>query len=270
MSYQRFVALGDSCTEGIDDPYPGRQHYRGWADLVATRFAQDEPEFRYANLGVRGRRLDQIVVEQIPMAIDLRPDIVALFGGGNDLMMTRSFSSEVVTRRVRAAARLLADTAPTVVLFTLSDVSSRMPVARRMRARIEALNDAIRDAASTFGAVLVDLWPDEAAQDLRYFGPDRLHLGELGHRRVAAHMLRTLDVPFDLSWLAPLPGEPVDPGLLAHAQWMWNAVLPSARTRVMNVLTGRSAGDGFLPKRPDLLPVLSDEREAWSPIPGNV
>ncbi|MBK1785520.1 SGNH/GDSL hydrolase family protein [Prauserella cavernicola] len=268
MNYQRFVAIGDSCTEGLDDPYPGRTHYRGWADLVASRFALDQPDFRYANLGVRGRRLDQIVVEQIPTASDLRPDIVALFGGGNDLMMTRSFSSDVVAGRVRAATRLLSDIAPTVVLFTLSDISSRMPVVRKMRSRIEAFNDAVRDAAADHGAVLVDLWPDEAAQDLRYFGPDRLHLSEHGHRRVAAHLLGKLDVPFDADWLSPLPGDPAAPNLLAHTKWVWSTVLPASRTRVVNYLTGRSSGDGFVPKRPELLP-LTDELGTWSPIPGN-
>ncbi|PXY21298.1 SGNH/GDSL hydrolase family protein [Prauserella muralis] len=270
MGYQRFVALGDSCTEGLDDPYPGRQVYRGWADLVASHLARDEPGLRYANLGVRGRRLDQIVVEQIPTAIDLRPDLVALFGGGNDIMITRAYSTETVTKRVRAAVRLLCDAAPTVVVFTLSDISGRMPGLRRMRERIDALNDAIRTAAADYGAVLVDLWPDEAAQDLRYFGPDRLHLGEHGHRRVAAHLLRTLGVPYDGSWLEPLPGSPAEPNLLAHARWMWSAVLPSARTRVTNFLTGRSSGDGYLPKRPDLLPVLSDERDPWAAIPGSI
>ncbi|MFC4002458.1 SGNH/GDSL hydrolase family protein [Prauserella oleivorans] len=269
MGFQRFVALGDSCTEGIDDPYPGRQLYRGWADLVATRFAQDEPNLLYANLGVRGRRLDQIIVEQIPTAIDLEPDIVALFGGGNDLMLTRGFSAEVVAKRVRAAVRLLADCAPTVVLFTLSDISTRMPIVRKMRWRIEAFNEAVREAAETYGALLVDLWPDEAAQDLRYFGRDRLHLSEHGHRRVAAHMLNTLQVPFEQSWLEPLPGAPAEPNFIAHARWVWESVLPSARTRVLNYLTGRSSGDGYAPKRPELLPVLADERDTWSPMPGS-
>lgn len=269
MRYQRFVALGDSCTEGIDDPYPGRQQYRGWADLVATCLARREPELRYANLGVRGRRLDQIVVEQVPTAIDLEPDLVALFGGGNDLMMTRSFSTTVLERRVNAAVRLLCDIAPTVAVFTLSDVSTRMPVARRMRTRIEALNEAVRAAASHYGATLVDLWPDEAARDLRYFGPDRLHLGEHGHRRVAAHLLNALDVPYDASWLEPLPGDPAPPSLAAHAHWLWSSVLPSARTRLTNYVTGRSSGDGFVAKRPELLPVRDDAQDAWAPIPGN-
>ncbi|WP_199432623.1 SGNH/GDSL hydrolase family protein [Qaidamihabitans albus] len=268
MAYQRFVAVGDSCTEGIDDPYPGKRQYRGWADLVASRLARDEPGLRYANLGVRGRRLDQIIIEQIPTAIDLEPDLVVLFGGGNDLM-TRAFSAEVVANRVRAAVRLLSDAAPTVAVFTLSDVSFRMPLVRRMRSRIEVLNDAIREAADDYGATLVDLWPDEAAADLRYFGPDRLHLGEHGHRRVAAHLLRRIGVPCEASWHEPLPGDPAEPGLLAHARWVWDCVLPVARGRMVNYVTGRSTGDGYLPKRPELLPVLTDERDRWTPIPGS-
>lgn len=258
MTYQRFVALGDSLTEGLDDLYPGRPVYRGWADLVAERLAADEPTLRYANLGVRGRRLDQIVVEQFPAAADLEPDLVALFGGANDLMTTRGYRAEVVTKRVRAAVRLLTDIAPDVVVFTLSDVSHRIPAVRWMGSRIEAFNDVMREAADTYGARLVDLWPDESVHDLRYFGRDRLHLSEHGHRRVAGHTLDALGLPYDKSWLEPLPGEPDSPGMLAHARWVWDSVLPSARTRVVNYLTGRCSGDGFTPKRPQLLPVLGD------------
>jgi lysophospholipase L1-like esterase len=83
MRYQRFVALGDSCTEGLDDLLPDGA-YRGWADRVAS--VLDAPGFRYANLGVRGRRLDQMLVEQVPLAAELSPDLVVLFGGGNDVM----------------------------------------------------------------------------------------------------------------------------------------------------------------------------------------
>lgn len=258
MSYQRFVALGDSLTEGLDDPYPGRPMYRGWADLVAERLGCDEPELHYANLGVRGKRLDQIVVEQIPAAADLEPDLVALCGGANDLMTTRGYDREVVATRMHAALRLLTDIAPEVVVFTLSDVSGRLPLVRWMRSRIQAFNDAVRAAAGAHGARVVDLWPDESVHDLRYFGQDRLHLSEHGHRRVAGHVLDTLGMRYDPSWIAPLPGSPHSPGPLAHARWVWSSVLPTARTRVMNYVTGRCSGDGFTPKRPHLRPVLDD------------
>ncbi|MFC0113450.1 SGNH/GDSL hydrolase family protein [Kibdelosporangium aridum] len=263
MRYQRFVALGDSCTEGLDDPYPGGAVYRGWADLVAQRLAAGNPDFRYANLGVRGRRLDQIIVEQIPAAASLEPDLVALFGGGNDIMSS-GYSDRVVARRVDHAVRALTELAPTVVVFTLSDISKRMPFGWRMGPRIEALNDAMREAAVSYGAVLVDLWGDQAARDSRYFGPDRLHLAEIGHRQLAAHLLGRLDLAYDSAWLEPLPGVPARPSMVSNVRWVFEQVWPVVRGRVRNRLIGRQPGDGVLPKRPHLLPVTE-----LQPVPGN-
>ena len=38
--FARYVALGDSSTEGLDDPLVGRPgRYRGWADRLATLVA---------------------------------------------------------------------------------------------------------------------------------------------------------------------------------------------------------------------------------------
>lgn len=251
MKYQRFVALGDSCTEGLDDLLPDGR-YRGWADRVAS--VLDAPGFRYANLGVRGRRLDQMLVEQVPSAAALEPDLVALFGGGNDVMSGASCAQ--IRHRVDAMVRAVTSFAPTVAVFTLSDVSQRMPFGWRMRPRIEALNDAVRVAAVRYGAVLVDVWDDTCVQDSRYFGPDRLHLSSLGHRRLAGHLLSALDVPFDDSWMAPLDGVAAPSSLWDHWRWLRDQVLPVAYTRSRNKLIGRQPGDGFRPKRPTLLPLV--------------
>ncbi|MBB4688240.1 SGNH/GDSL hydrolase family protein [Amycolatopsis jiangsuensis] len=260
MGYRTFVTVGDSCAEGLDDPYPDRSQYRGWADFVANRLAEDDPGFRYANLAVRGRRLDQITAEQLPAAQRHEPDLIALFGGGNDVM-TRGWDARTVARRVDAAIRRCTQIAPAVVTFTLSDIAHRMPFGRRMRPRITALNDAIREASVSYGATLVDLWPDQAAHDSRYFGADRLHLSQAGHLRVAGHVLDRLGVPHDEGWLRPLPGLPSRSSRLADLQWVWQEVLPVGVTRLRNQLTGRSPGDGFLPKRPDLLPVVFSEAQ---------
>ena len=262
MSYHRFVVLGDSCAEGLDDPYPDQRAYRGWADFVAARLAQDEPRFRYANLAVRGRRLDQIVPEQVPAATRLEPDLVALFGGGNDVM-SRGWDPRTVARRVDAAVRACTEISPVVVTFTLSDISHRMPLGRRMRPRIVALNEAICEAAVSYGALLIDLWPDQAVTDSRYFGADRLHLSALGHRRLAAYVLGLLGVSHDPAWLDPLPGVAAPGGWRADLHWLLHEVVPVAVTRTRNRMIGRQPGDGFFPKRPDLLPMTRDE--AWAP-----
>ena len=76
MRWRSFVAVGDSFTEGMDDAYPDGT-YRGWADLVATRLAAEAgPDFRYANLAIRGRLFPSVVAEQVPVGgrDEARPD----------------------------------------------------------------------------------------------------------------------------------------------------------------------------------------------------
>ena len=62
----RYVAIGDSFTEGIGDPEPASPGgHRGWADRVAEVLAAQVDDFAYANLAVRGRLIGQIVAEQV-------------------------------------------------------------------------------------------------------------------------------------------------------------------------------------------------------------
>ena len=85
-----FVALGDSFTEGLDDPRADQAGYLGWADRFARMLAAQQPGLRYANLAVRGKRLGQVADEQVPQAIAMAPDLVSLAAGGNDLLRLRS------------------------------------------------------------------------------------------------------------------------------------------------------------------------------------
>lgn len=251
--YRRFVVVGDSCAEGLDDPYPESDVYRGWADLVAGRLEHLRPGAQYANLAVRGKRLDQISAEQIPRVSGLRPDLVALFGGVNDLL-TRVPPAELA-HRVDTAVGAVAAICPTVVVFTVGDISRQTAILRSIRGRLTGLNSAVRAAARRHGAVLVDLDLLETADDLRYFGPDRMHLADHGHRRVAAHVLHALGLPPDPVWTEDLPGEPTPPNLRSHAEWLWQQALPAVYSRIRNVFVGRSPGDGFVAKRPELRPV---------------
>src|SRR4029079_12349103 len=86
--FRRYVALGDSTTEGMDDPRPDGT-YRGWADRLAERLTQDNPNLLYANLAVRGRRTYQVREEQLGPALALEPDIATVVAGLNDLLHRR-------------------------------------------------------------------------------------------------------------------------------------------------------------------------------------
>ena len=68
MKYKRLIVCGDSYSEGMSDEIINGQ-YRGWADRIADVMAQEEPEFTYVNLAVRGKLLKQVIDDQLPVAI---------------------------------------------------------------------------------------------------------------------------------------------------------------------------------------------------------
>ena len=98
MAWRSFVAMGDSFTEGLDDPYPDGT-YRGWADLVAARLAVESgPDFGYANLAIRGKLLDQVIDEQLEPTLAMQPDLVSFAAGGNDVLRPRVDPHALVDR----------------------------------------------------------------------------------------------------------------------------------------------------------------------------
>jgi lysophospholipase L1-like esterase len=126
MAWRSFVAMGDSFTEGLHDPYPNGT-FRGWADLVAARLAVDAgPDFGSANLAVRGRLLDQIIAEQLEPTLAIRPDLVSFAGGGNDVRRPRVDPHSLVERIDPVVARLRA-AGVDVLLFRFADVTAHLP-----------------------------------------------------------------------------------------------------------------------------------------------
>ena len=78
----RYVALGDSFTEGVGDDDQARPNgVRGWADRVAEQLGAADPGFGYANLAIRGRKLRQIMAEQVDAAVALKPTLVSIYAG---------------------------------------------------------------------------------------------------------------------------------------------------------------------------------------------
>lgn len=251
--WQSYVAVGDSFTEGMDDPHPAGQGFRGWADLVAAQLAAQADDFRYANLAVRGRLFDNIVNEQVPLAAAMKPDLISFAGGGNDALRRNFDGPALVDRFDRTIERLRA-TGADVIVFRFADVSGRLPGAKVLRPRVEALNDAVRDTAERHGAVLINLWDDDEFINPRLWSIDRLHMSEAGHHRVAGHVLGALGVTPLPEWMAP----PLPPDQLtwlsrkrADARWATQHLAPWIKRR----LTGRSSGDTITAKRPELTPV---------------
>ncbi|CAM5336710.1 SGNH/GDSL hydrolase family protein [Streptomyces griseorubiginosus] len=249
-TYSSLVAVGDSFTEGMSDQLPDGT-YRGWADLLAGRMAAVTPGFRYANLAVRGKLIQQIVDEQVDVAAAMQADVITLVGGLNDTLRPKVDMVRVRDLLTEAVERL----APSCKQLVLMRSPGREgPVQARFRPRMEELFTVVDELAARHGAVVVDLYGAPSLSDQRMWDVDRLHLTAEGHRRVAEAVWQTLGYdPEDTEWRTPLPAT-VPPKWLARriadVRFTRQHLLPWIGRR----LTGRSSGDGLPPKRPDLLP----------------
>ena len=142
--YTSFVALGDSFTEGLDDPGPDGM-YRGWADLVATRLAAEAPGFPYANLAVRGRLLAAVVDEQVPPALEMGADLVSFAAGANDAMRRHFDAGAIAAGLDDVVARIRATGATLVMFTTAADLAERLPAGWVLRRRLESLTPRERE-----------------------------------------------------------------------------------------------------------------------------
>ncbi|MFJ6780719.1 SGNH/GDSL hydrolase family protein [Streptomyces yangpuensis] len=252
--YRRYVALGDSQTEGLGDG-DDTAGLRGFADRFAGHLDAARPGLLYANLAVRGRLAGQVRAEQLEAALALRPDIATVVAGVNDVLRPR-FDAAEVAGHVEAMFAALTAAGTHVATVTFPDLGRVVPLARPLAPRLADLNDRIRDAAARHGVAVAETALPEAVADPRMWTTDRLHASAVGHERIAAALAHAVGLPgSDDTWTHPLPPHTAPapaPGAAVAAELRWAAAFlgPWLGRR----LRGRSSGDGRTAKRPDLLP----------------
>ncbi|WP_099022830.1 SGNH/GDSL hydrolase family protein [Mycolicibacterium palauense] len=256
MTYTRYVALGDSQTEGLWD---GDDHVgvAGFADRLAVMLDELYPGLLYANLAVRGRMVADVLDDQLPRALAMGPDLVTLCVGMNDATRPgRTFDRALHDLDVVHAR--LASSGATVVTTTFPDVARTLPVGRLLSGRVRQINAVIRSAARRHGFGLVDLFGAPSMLEPETWSSDRIHASPRGHRLFAEAAAEALALPGSNHDWARASGSGVQPGfaerMSAQAQWTRNLLAPWVWQR----LRGRSAGDGREPKRPRLEAVRGD------------
>ncbi len=249
--WSRYVAIGDSFTEGIGDPEPGSPGgHRGWADRVAEVLSSQTDDFAYANLAVRGKLIKQILDEQVEAALALHPDLVTISAGGNDVIRPGTDPDRIAALFDAAVSRLASEGA-TVVVFTGVDVGFSS-VFRGIRGKVAIYNENVRAIAARHDCIVADQWALTEIQDSRMWAADRLHLAPLGHHTVARMVLTALNVENDLQPLEPEP-LPVRTWRQARAEdlsWARAYLVPWVVRRIRH----QSSGDHVLPKRPEAAP----------------
>lgn len=255
MTFARYVALGDSSTEGLEDPGTNGRH-RGWADRFAQHVAraQNAP-LAYANLAIRGRKTRQVLDQQLAPALAMRPDLATVFAGTNDII-GKHVKIEAVLADLRTMQTALRGLGATVLTITMPDLSEVAPFAARARPRLLEFNAGVRALSAETGTLVLDVAADPTATDKRYWHEDRLHANAEGHRLIAEGLAYTLGLPgFTKLGSAPLPPslpESALDGAISELRWVRRYLLP---WMVRHAL-GRSSGDGILPKYPQFITVL--------------
>ena len=245
--WSRYVAIGDSFTEGIGDPEPESPGgHRGWADRVAEVLAAQTDDFAYANLAIRGRLLQQISDEQVDAALALKPDLITVSAGGNDIIRPGTDADDVSRRFESMIERLRSDGA-TVVMFNGPDIGMT-PVLNRVRGKVAIYNENLRAIAQRHDCIVADMWALRELADPRMWAPDRLHFSPVGHTTIAAMVLNALAVEHQLE---PFDPEPLPPRRWREARaedlgWAREYLVPWVLRRVRH----QSSGDNVTPKRP--------------------
>jgi lysophospholipase L1-like esterase len=251
--YDSYVALGDSFTEGLNDELSDGT-FRGWADRLAEILAGGKPGFEYANLALRGKMLAEIVDEQVPLALELKPDLVTFCGGGNDVIVPGTDVDEI-SAKIDGVVAALTGAGIEVLLVNGPDTKS-LSVMSVLRGKIGIYNTNLWAIAARHGARVVDLWAMDVLRDFRAWSDDRLHFTAEGHRRIALRAAELLGVPVIEDWREPWPALTAHPNWVALRRsdlaWTKTHLLPWIRRQIR----GESMGDGLSPKRPQLTPFV--------------
>ncbi|MEU3348496.1 SGNH/GDSL hydrolase family protein [Streptomyces sp. NPDC006700] len=237
----RFVALGDSLTEGVGDPTG--DGWRGWAALLVGGLAERPAAVEFTNLAVSGAQTRDVLERQTPAGLDLDPDVVSVVVGVNDTLR-RTFDIHAVAARLdqvyaafthRRAVLLTACLPDPGAMLGLPGALAR-PLARRQR----AVNTVVHALSERYGAVHLHAEAGQWLTDRAMWSADRLHPGERGHRQLAVRFHALLAEAGVASGPAPSP-EPEFPAPTRSASLWWLA----------------TAGTGWVARRcTDLLPQL--------------
>ncbi|MDQ1021092.1 SGNH/GDSL hydrolase family protein [Streptomyces afghaniensis] len=257
----RFVALGDSLTEGVGDPV-GDGAWRGWAALLAAGLAegpaglaegpaglaQGPAEFpegpvRFTNLAVSGSQTRDVLERQLPAALEMRPDLVSVVVGVNDTLRC-TFDIQAVAARLDQMYAALTGQGAVLLTACLPGPGAMLglpgalahPLARRQR----AVNAVVHALSDRYGAVHLHACEGDWITDRALWSADRLHPAERGHRQLALRFHALLKEHGLATGPAPSP-EPEFPVPTRAASLWWLA----------------TAGTGWVARRcTDLLPQL--------------
>jgi lysophospholipase L1-like esterase len=189
--------LGDSYTigTGLDD------ESQNFPSLLAKRLTEETSiEVGLVNLGVNGYTTADLIREELPVARSLRPELVSVLIGANDVVQGSTEASyqtrlaeiyDALARLGLPAARVLTVSTPD---FSALPGAAPFGSARELRTRIDAFNQISQSEAAARGFYYADISAisREESKGSDWLAADGLHPGPAQHRAIAAQLWTVL------------------------------------------------------------------------------
>jgi lysophospholipase L1-like esterase len=249
--YRSYVAIGDSLTEGLGDSgFKQDRRNKGWADRLANLLAAEASQFgepfEYANLAVRGSSAAEILTSQLEDALRLKPDLVTIMAGANDIMAPRKGHPAIRALFRGAIHRLYEAGVQVLVVNTVNP--THFGVFKTMARKSREMSDLIESVALEFGAPVLDINQLTQFGRMSFWCDDLVHFSDHGHRMIANLAAEKLNLAFRENQVPENLIEEPRWGARENVVWFFEHVLPFWGRRIRR----RSSGDGLDPKQFDL------------------
>jgi acyl-CoA thioesterase-1 len=184
-----YVALGDSTVEGVGATSPDRNFVSRLHERLLARY----PNARVINLGVSGATSADVLVRQLDRAIGLRPHLVTLSIGPNDIT-TRVPVARYEKNLETILGRLRYETTAVAVVNLIPDLAvtprfSRSRLRETVGRQTIVFNDALERQGRAHGAELVNLYAAsqrEVPRQPELISADGYHPSDAGYALWAA------------------------------------------------------------------------------------
>ncbi|MRC16841.1 SGNH/GDSL hydrolase family protein [Bacillus thuringiensis] len=191
--WKRFVAIGDSFTEGIGDEVEGIA-LKSWVD----HFVQlCEKDIEYANFAKRGLVTEEIRLQQLEKALTFNPDLVSLIAGANDVLKGR-WNHDVYKNDMEFMIDTLSKAGADIIIANLPDFTVRLPFASEKKQEIKEqlleANEVIHSLSREYKLHHVDFWNHHLVNDNTLWSKDLIHPNSKGYVKVAELIFNSLPV----------------------------------------------------------------------------
>ncbi len=189
-----YVAIGDSSVEGVGASH----HTKSYPSLIFEKIKLTYPKGEYHNLGKSGDRIEHVVKKQLPQVLELKPNLVTVSIGVNDIR-GRVKLSDFEKDLMYLVSTLQNKTDAKIIINNIPDFSAlpTLPIYIRIASKIliHRFNRSIEKISDNLNITLVDIFKVSryfCKQWKKFISNDGLHPSDAGYALWAETIIANL------------------------------------------------------------------------------